>query len=316
MSFSSNTKESLLEELPTKNCCKKAFLFGMLTYANVFARDRIKLITEIKPAADAVISLLDELYGIRTNLYITEHKNSREYDDASGAVNGYKITVSDKKQIEKMSADLPRGTLSLYRVNRELFERGCDKCRAHYLRGAFIVCGTVSRPDSSFHLELSTPYRNLASDTVTLCTESGVAPRMTVRGSSNVIYYKRNSDIADFLALIGANSASFEYINESIVRENRGLANRAVNCDTANIRKTVNAATEVMEAVAYLRENGLMDKLPDDLQRTAELRVGNPQASLSELSEMSQPRLTKSGVNHRIKKIIEFAEKYKRGNKD
>ena len=71
-----------------------------------------------------------------------------------------------------------------------------------------------------------------------------------------------------------------------------------------------------MEAVAYLRENGLMDKLPDDLQRTAELRVGNPQASLSELSEMSQPRLTKSGVNHRIKKIIEFAEKYKRGNKD
>ena len=290
MSFSSNTKESLLEELPTKNCCKKAFLFGMLTYANVFARDRIKLITEIKPAADAVISLLDELYGIRTYRTPARHRD----DDASGAVNSYKITVSDKKQIEKMSADLPRGTLSLYRVNRELFERGCDKCRAHYLRGAFIVCGTVSRPDSSFHLELSTPYRNLASDTVTLCTESGVAPRMTVRGSSNVIYYKRNSDIADFLALIGANSASFEYINESIVRENRGLANRAVNCDTANIRKTVNAATEVMEAVAYLRENGLMDKLP----------------------EMSQPRLTKSGVNHRIKKIIEFAEKYKRGNKD
>ena len=316
MSFSSNTKESLLAELPSKHCCKKAFLFGMLTYSNVFTRDRIKLITEIKPAADAVIALLEELYGIKTNLYVTEHKNSREYDDTTDAVNSYKITVADKKQIEKMFSDLPRGTLSLYRVNRELFDGGCEKCRSYYLRGAFIVCGTVSRPESSFHLELSTPYRNLASDTVALCTESGVEPKMTVRGSSNVIYYKKNSDIADFLALIGANTASFEYINESIVRENRGIANRAVNCDTANIRKTVNAASEVMSAVAYLRENGLMDKLPDDLKKTAELRVDNPQASLAELSLMSQPKLTKSGVNHRIKKIVEFAEKYKRGNKD
>lgn len=314
MSFSSVTKESLLEEITQRPCCRKALLFGMLTFANVFSRERIKLITEIKPAADAVVSLLDSLYGIKSNVYVTEHKNSREYDDAAGPVFSYKITVADKRQIEKMSADLPRNVVSLYRINKHLFDSRCEKCRSYFLRGAFIVSGTVSRPESSFHLELSTPYKNLASDATALCVEIGIPPRTTVRGSNYVIYYKRNSDIADFLAYIGAYTASFDYINESIVRENRGIANRAVNCDTANIRKTVSAASEVMSAIVYLRENGLMEKLPDDLNRTAELRFENPQASLSELASISQPKITKSGINHRLKKIIEFAEKYKKGN--
>ena len=234
----------------------------------------------------------------------------------NGSVNSYKITVSDRREIEKMSKDLPSNTVSLYRINRSLFDKGCEKCRSYFLRGAFIVSGTVSRPDSSFHLELSTPYKNLAADTVTLCEETGVTPRVTVRGSNYVIYYKKSSDIADFLAIIGANAAGFDYINESILRESRGLANRAVNCDTANIKKTVNAASEVMAAIAYIRENGLEEKLPEDLKKTAAMRYDNPQASLAELAELSVPKLTKSGINHRIRKIIEFAEKYKRGNKD
>ena len=130
-----------------------------------------------------------------------------------------------------------------------------------------------------------------------------------------MIYYKKNSDIADFLAYIGANSAGFDYINESIIRENRGLANRAVNCDTANIKKTVSAAAEVMSAVEYLKNNGLLKDLPEDMKKTADLRLENPQASLAELAELSVPKLTKSGINHRLKRIVEIADKYKRGIK-
>ena len=313
MSFSSDTKQALLEELPTKKCCKKAMLMGLLTYSNIFSREKIKFITEIKPASDAVLSLFDELYGIKGNLYVSERKNSREDDESKGAVNSYKITVSDKKEISKMSSDFKKNSLSLYRVNKNVFDDRCGKCGSYFLRGAFISSGTVSRPDSSFHLEISTPYKNLASDTVALCSDAGLAPKITIRGSNNVIYFKKCDDIADFLAYIGATTSSFDYINEAIIRESRGLANRAVNCDTANIKKTVNAANEVMIAVSYLKENGIMDKLPEDLKKTADLRYENPQASLSELADMSVPKLTKSGLNHRLKRIIQLYEKYKRG---
>ena len=316
MSFSSETKAALLSELPTKKCCKKSLLMGFLTYSSVFSREKIKYITEIKPAADAVISLLDELYGIKCNLYISEKKTSREDTESKGAINSYKITVSDKREIAKMSGDFKKDSLSLYRVNKSIFDNRCGKCASYFLRGAFVASGTVSRPDSSFHLELSTPYKNLASDTKELCEDTGISPRITQRGSNNVIYLKKCDDIADFLAYIGATTAGFDYINEAIIRENRGLANRAVNCDTANIKKTVNAANEVMTAISYLTENGMTDKLPPDLQKTIELRLENPQASLSELAELTNPKITKSGLNHRLKKIIEIYEKVKRGNTD
>ena len=316
MSFSSSAKCSLLEELPIRRCCKKALLMGLLTYSSVFSREKIKLVTEIKPASDAVASLLDELYGIKSNLYVSERKNSREDSESKEAVNSYKITVAGKKEVSKMSADLKKNSVSLYRVNREIFDKKCGKCASYYLRGAFIASGTVSRPESSFHLEISTPFKNLASDTVELCRESGFSPRTALRNSNNVIYFKKCDDIADFLAFIGANTASFDYINESIVRESRGLANRAVNCDTANIKKTVGAANEAVTAIKYLKENGLFDKLPADLKKTAELRYENPQASLIELADMSSQKLTKSGINHRLRRIIDIYEKYKRGNAD
>ena len=316
MSFSSSAKCSLLEELPTRTCCKKALLMGLLTYSSIFSREKIKLVTEIKPASDVVISLLDELYGIKSNLYVTERKHSREDSESTEAVSSYKITVAGKKEISKMNADLKKNSVSLYRVNKDIFDKKCSRCASMFLRGAFIASGTVSKPESSFHLEISTPFKNLASDTVELCRESGFSPRIALRGSNNVIYLKKCDDIADFLAFIGANTASFDYINESIVRESRGLANRAVNCDTANIKKTVNAANEAMTAIKYLKDNKLMEKLPEDLRKTAELRYDNPQASLLELAEMSTPPLTKSGVNHRLKKIINVYDKYNRGITD
>ncbi len=316
MSFSSDTKEALLEELPAKLCCKKSLLMGFLTYSSIFSREKIKYITEIKPAADAVLSLLFDIYGIKGNLYVSEKKTSREDNEKTGAVNSYKITVSDRREIMKMGADFKKDSLSLYRVNKNIFNDRCGKCGSYFLRGAFIASGTVSRPDSSFHLELSTPYKNLASDTKELCEETGIYPKITVRGSNNVIYLKKCDDIADFLAYIGATTAGFDYINEAIIRENRGLANRATNCDTANIKKTVNAANEVMMAIQYIYDNGVADKLPEDLQKTAELRLSNPQASLSELAGMTNPKITKSGLNHRLKKIIEIYEKIKRGKTD
>lgn len=307
MSFSSNTKDSLLLELPVKDCCKKALLMGILTYSNVYSRDRIKIITENRSASDAVSKLFTELYGVKHNISVTRKDRPNESSEENGSET-FKITVGDKREIDKLSELFAKDAVSLYRINENVFSDSCGKCVSYFMRGAFISAGTVSRPESSFHLEISSPRKNLIGDTVKLLTENGLSPHLTQRNSSSVIYFKKCDDIADFLGFIGASSASFSYINESILRESRSLANRAVNCDTANIRKTVNAATEALTAIRYIISRGMLDALPADLRSAAILRYENPQASLSELSELSEPKLTKSGINHRLKRLIEFAK--------
>ncbi len=269
---------------------------GMLTYSNVYSKDRIKIITENRYAADAVCALMSELYGVKYGVASSTKDRS------------CKITVNDRKEIAKMSELFPSDPVTLYRINEAVFDQRCGRCFSVFMRGAFIAAGTVSKPQSSFHLEISSPRKNLVNDTVKLLNENGLNPHLTVRNSNNVIYFKKCDDIADFLGFIGASAASFDYINESIIRESRSLANRAVNCDTANIKKTVNAATQALSAIKIIMEAGKLDELPPDLRTTAVLRYENPQASLNELSEMSEPKLTKSGINHRLKRIIEFAK--------
>ncbi|MBQ3870923.1 MAG: DNA-binding protein WhiA [Clostridia bacterium] len=312
MSFSSNTKDALLAELPSKTCCKKALLMGILTFSNVYGRDKIKIVTENETAATAVCTLFTELYNVK--YVMTSSENDKQTRTANPKERGksYQITVTDRREISKMSDIFPKDTVSLYRINEKVFDRTCGKCASVFMRGAFISAGTVSRPESSFHLEISSPRKNLISDTVKLLNESGLNPHITQRNSNNVLYFKKCDDIADFLGFIGASAASFSYINESIVRESRSLANRAVNCDTANIRKTVNAAAQSMSAIKAIMDAGLLETLPPDLREAALLRYENPQASLNELSEISKPKLTKSGINHRLKRIIEFAKTIKR----
>ena len=176
------------------------------------------------------------------------------------------------------------------------------------MRGAFLAAGTVSKPESSFHLEISSSRKNLINDTMKLMTDNGLSPHITQRNSNSVLYFKKCDDIVDFLGFIGASSASFSYLNESIIRESRSLANRAVNCDTANIKKTLSAASQTLTAIKFIIDADMLDKLPADLKNTALLRYDNPHATLSELSELSEPKLTKSGINHRLKRLIEFAK--------
>ena len=168
---------------------------GSLAFSGIFTREKIRYITEIAAASENVVTLLDELYGIKSEVTSTEKHGGKE------RVISCKVTVSDKNEISKMSSDFKKNSVSLYRVNKNIFDEGCGRCASMFLRGAFIASGTVSRPDSSFHLEISTPYKNLASDTAELIRENGIIPRTTMRGSNYVIYLKKCDDIADFLAI-------------------------------------------------------------------------------------------------------------------
>ena len=322
MSYSKDIKEELCGLDITKPCCRRALLYGMLLFSTVFSREKLKMVTESKGAAELFLSLLDALYGIPGNLYESEKKSPEPaaaagetiYTDADhDAVKGkkvrksYKITVPQKKEIEKMAELFDESSPSPYRIRPELLE--CPQCRAALVRGAFLASGTVSDPRvSSYHLELSTAYRNLSFDMAELLSDLGLPPKLTTRKNSYVIYYKESEKIEDFLTSIGASRAVFMLINCKIVKDLRNNTNRVVNCETANIGKSIKAAGAVAAAVDKLKKEGIFDTLPEDLKQAALLRVEHQDISLKELGEMMTPKLTKSGVNHRLQKILEYGK--------
>ena len=179
----------------------------------------------------------------------------------------------------------------------------CDNCRRHFLRGVFLSCGTVSAPASLYHLELAMPDRESADTLASFLGDLDMPPKQMKRRETEILYYKESERIIDFLTLIGAQNAAFEMINETIQKDLRNNANRHVNCDTANIHKTVNAAQKQIEAIRYLRDSGLFNELPEELKATAVLRETYPDMTLAELALVHEPAVTKSGVNHRLKKL-------------
>ena len=328
MSYSKDIKEELCGIEVTKPCCRRALLYGMLLFSTVFSREKLKLVTESKGAAELFLSLLDSLYGIPGHLYESEKKSPEpeavsptETPSADALTpyeamgddkqeksvrKSYKITVPQKKEIEKMAELFDAESPSPYRIRGELLQ--CPQCRIALVRGAFLASGVVSDPRVSYHLELSTAYRNLSGDMVDQLTELGLPPKLAIRKNSYVIYYKESEKIEDFLTSIGASKAVFMLINCKIVKDLRNNTNRVVNCETANIGKSIKAAGAVAAAVDKLKREGVFDTLPEDLKQAAILRVENQELSLKELGEMMTPKLTKSGVNHRLQKILEYGK--------
>lgn len=195
-------------------------------------------------------------------------------------------------------------------LDNSVFE--CQNCRSSFLRGVFIVCGTVSSPESStYHLEFNVQQSDLADDLCSVLIECGYTPKLTYRKHRNVygMYFHDSEVISDLLAFIGANTASFDLIDSKILRDLRNEANRQANCETANISKTISASGEQMDAIYKILDGGYAEKLSEELRITLDLRAAYPHASLEELAAMHTPPLTKSGVNHRLQKIKAFAEK-------
>ncbi len=305
MSFASETKSSLCTA-PSPLCCRRALLAGMLVFANICTEDKIKLITESRDVAELFMKLLKDLCSVKTNVYVSEKKTGSE-KDADGKYKSYKITVVGKKEISRMRSLFLQDAPSLYRINPVLFK--CGSCKKMFVRGAFLSSGTMTNPKLAYHCELSTSHKMLCDETVELLTQLDVVPKTVGRNSSTVIYYKGSERIVDFLQLIGAQGAAFEMMNSKINKEIRNNTNRIVNCETANIEKSVNAAQQALEAIAFLEKTGELDALPDSLKQVAKLRAEHPTATLVQLVTMAQPPLSKSGFNHRLQKIIEIRNK-------
>ena len=186
-----------------------------------------------------------------------------------------------------------------------------DCCQAAFLRGAFLTCGTAADPQKGYHLEFAVPYQKLANQLYTLLSEVTafpVNPLLASRKGSYVVYWKESGQIEDLLTFLGAAGASMELMQVRMYKEAKNDINRKANFETANMDKTYSASARQIAAIAVLNDVGELSNLPDGLRELARLRLENPEMTLRQLGEALG--ISRSGVNHRLERLLELGEKY------
>lgn len=293
MSFSSDAKAELCRDFINKKCCALAEASGVLLFCSGISSEQIKLVTE----SEAFAARLPQLF----------HKAFRlDFDEVQEGAK-FSFWINDPEKIAKIFEAIgysPAESITLH-VNYGLLEKDC--CRLAFLRGAFLSGGSVTDPAKRYHLELTTNHHKVSRETEHLLSEQGFAPKATLRNGSSILYFKQSEAIEDVLAWLGAPVAAMGVMEAKIEKEMKNKINRIVNCDNANTSKVVEAAQAQIAAIRALRERGVYEGLPEKLKQTAELREANPDANLMELAELFDPPLTKSALNHRLRKLCELA---------
>ena len=196
-----------------------------------------------------------------------------------------------------------------HRINRAI--TADENCASAFLRGAFLSCGSINNPEKDYHLEYSVPYKYLCNDLLKVIEDVeqlDFSFKLVERKGSYIAYLKDSENISDFLAFINAPLAAMEIMNTKILKEYRNNANRKVNSEVANIKKTIAASMEQISAIEKIRDTMGLESLNDDLKELAQLRLDNPDLSLRALGEMLVPPISRSGVNHRMKKLLEIGK--------
>lgn len=296
MSFSGNVKAELCRIGLSRPCCAAAEAYGVLLYANTFSAQEIKIITGSEGFAQHLPRLFRRAFGLSFDVLPPEDNKGK-----------YIFIISNSAKIEaifnKYGYDA-KSTLA-HHINLGVLEEEC--CRAAFIRGAFLAGGSITDPEKRYHLELVTDHMNVSRETYSILLEMGFEPRDTTRAGHYITYFKQSEAIEDFFTTIGAAGAAMDIMQAKIEKDMRNSINRKVNCDSANADKIVSAAAAQLEKIRALdREIGL-DNLPMDLQEVAWLRVANPEASLSDLAMLSDPPVSKSCINHRLRKLMNFA---------
>jgi len=197
-------------------------------------------------------------------------------------------------------------------IDKELVRKSC--CKKAYLRGAFLAGGSVNNPEgSSYHLEISSMYEEHCKALVDLANRFHLNARFIERKKGFILYIKEGEKIIEFLNIIGAHQALFKFEDVRIMRDMRNSVNRIVNCETANLNKTIGAAVRQIDNIKLLAKEVGLHNLPDKLREVAEVRLQHPDINLKEVGDLLKGQVSKSGVNHRLRKLDELAEKIRNG---
>lgn len=308
MSFSSKTKLELTCERIKGDCCKLAALSALMRMSGSLqllggGRRRLRITTESYAIARWTIRLAKSLFPLESEILIRERKRLGKNRSFAillfgDALEQALLETGFLKQTEdglSLGGSIPEGML----MN--------DCCRRSFLRGAFLGGGSISNPEKGYHLEFVAASEQFAKELCGLLNGYALKAKMISRKGSYVVYLKESEKITDFLALIGANGALLDLENVRTEKDFTNNLNRKLNCETANIRKSVEAAVRQNEAIRYLLDRGMFSKLTPELRAIAELRIDNPELSLAELGKQLDPPLGKSGVAHRLRKLEEIA---------
>lgn len=298
MSFCAEIKKEISVSPLPHACCRRAFAYGLLECAHKFGLDDMSIQTEHRAVAAAYAAVITALYEDVSFFEQTLPRKNSSY---------YTVSVADESDRRIMLDSFGHtGTESSVRLNRANLD--CDYCATAYLRGAFLACGAISDPETDYHLEMPFALYKLSQDMMTLFSEQGINMKYIVRKGYHVLYLKDSDTIADFLTMIGAQNASLQLYQTMMMKDIRNKVNRQTNCESANLDKTVAAAAGQLEAVRHIEATCGLGALPDELEELARLRLEHPEYSLRELGEALDPPLTRSGINHRLKRIMEFAQ--------
>lgn len=313
MSFSSKVKNEIAKINDEKLCCQIAELSALIKMngtIQILGRNRIgvKLTTENAAIARRIFSLIKSNFDIQTRVTMTRNKQLKKNYSYTLLVDSCTASENILKKLGIMNETMGGYKIN-YKIPTNIIKNEC--CKKAYLRGIFLGGGSISDPEKTYHLELVTNNETYAEDIKNLVNSFGLNSKIVNRKSNFVVYLKEGDNIVDFLNIVGAHSALFDLENVRIYKEMRNNVNRIVNCETANLSKTVNAAMRQINNIKYIKENMGLNKLPKNLREMAEVRLLNQDASLKELGEMMIPTVGKSGVNHRLRKLDELAERLK-----
>ena len=317
MSFSGNVKEELAKNISSaRHCCiaELAAFIGMCgtVVINRFDRCSVKIHTENLLVARKVFTLIEKTFNIKTD--ISGRRN------ISKQTVSYSVVVKQHEdalrilQATKYLDDYQSSAEELHAVNPLIVQQMC--CRRAFLRGAFQASGSMSDPSKSYHFEIVCSSQMMAEQIRDLICGFSMDAKIVQRKKSYVVYLKEGSQIVDILNIMEAHVALMALENVRILKEMRNSVNRKVNCETANINKTVSAAVKQVEDITYLRDTIGFDHLPENLVEAAYARLDHQEATLKELGEALDPPVGKSGINHRLRRLSELADKVRQEHKE
>ena len=317
MSFSSNVKEELLrassagmeeffpsvygddeESAPVTEeelaCQKHAERYGMFLFSRDFGLSDMGLKTDLEGVAQKYATICGELTG-------------RPVKVETSAAGKHKVFLENQQDREAvLDAFGHTGKEVSKRLNRANLEY--ESCNAAFLRGAFLSCGTITDPEKDYHIEFVVSTKILCNDLIQFFRELGMNPKYVQRNGSHIVYFKDSESVEDLLTLMGATESSLELMGTKMYKSVRNKVNRKMNFENANASRSFNAAYKQIEAIRYIESQKGLAYLEDDLRELAILRMNNEDYSLQELADNLAVPLSKSGVNHRLKKILEMAE--------
>ena len=305
MSFSVEVKNELARVTGDNECCHVAELASLMRMGGTMLIGGNKSIgvnftTENPAVARKVLTLIKKGFHLRTEVVVSRGRRLKK-------TNSYAVRVAPSQAVAQLLVRLGIMQGDSLNISQDtgVLKKSC--CRRSYLRGAFLGGGSVNKPAGDYHLELVTGNQDFAKTLVRVMRAFRLSARMTDRKNDYIVYLKDGDTIISFLNVIGAHQALMDFESVRVIKDMRNQVNRLVNCETANLQKTVNAALRQVESIQLIARTTGLHNLPAPLREAAEVRLAHPEATLSELVEALDGRISKSGLNHRLRKLEQLA---------